>query len=79
MRKLASSDRAAVGGGYARRTAMLWVLWFGMVFSNYGIFTWLPQILAQEGYGLVRSFEFVLIITLAQVPVPDRNCGYEQE
>lgn len=55
-------------GAYARRTAMLWVLWFGMVFSYYGIFTWLPQILATSGYGLVRSFEFVLLITLAQVP-----------
>ena len=54
---------------YARRTAMLWILWFGMVFSYYGIFTWLPQILATSaGYGLVRSFEFVLIITLAQIP-----------
>jgi putative MFS transporter len=54
---------------YARRTAMLWVLWFGMVFSYYGIFTWLPQILATSaGYGLVRSFEFVLLITLAQIP-----------
>ena len=56
-------------GPYARRTAMLWVLWFGLVFSYYGIFTWLPQILATSaGYGLVRSFEFVLLITLAQIP-----------
>ena len=54
---------------YAKRTAMLWVLWFGMVFSYYGIFTWLPQILATSaGYGLVRSFEFVLLITIAQIP-----------
>lgn len=53
---------------YARRTAMLWVLWFGMVFSYYGIFTWLPQILATSGYSLVRSFEYVLLITLAQIP-----------
>ncbi len=72
-------DVSSSGGGtglgllwsapYARRTAMLWVLWFGMVFSYYGIFTWLPQILATSaGYGLVRSFEFVLLITLAQIP-----------
>lgn len=54
--------------GYARRTAMLWILWFGMVFSYYGIFTWLPQILASSGQGLARSFGFVLLITLAQVP-----------
>ena len=70
-----SSFRGGTGLGllwsapYARRTAMLWVLWFGMVFSYYGIFTWLPQILATSaGYGLVRSFEFVLLITLAQIP-----------
>ena len=60
--------RALWSGSYARRTAMLWVLWFGMVFSYYGIFTWLPQILVSSGYDLVRSFEFVLLITLAQVP-----------
>lgn len=53
---------------YSRRTSMLWVLWFGMVFSYYGIFTWLPQILATQGYSLVRSFQFVLLITLAQIP-----------
>jgi putative MFS transporter len=60
--------RALWSGDYTRRTAMLWVLWFGMVFSYYGIFTWLPQILATAGYDLVRSFGFVLLITLAQVP-----------
>ena len=54
--------------GYAKRTTMLWILWFGMVFSYYGIFTWLPQILVSLGYDLVRSFGFVLLITLAQVP-----------
>ena len=54
---------------YGRRTVMLWLLWFGMVFSYYGIFTWLPQILTREqGYGLQTSFGFVLLITLAQVP-----------
>lgn len=60
--------RALWSGAYARRTLMLWVLWFGMVFSYYGIFTWLPQILASSGRDLVSSFGFVLLITLAQVP-----------
>lgn len=60
--------RALWSGAYARRTAMLWVLWFGMVFSYYGIFTWLPQILATSGRGIAGSFGFVLLITLAQVP-----------
>lgn len=61
--------RALWSSVYARRTAMLWILWFGMVFSYYGIFTWLPQILAAEqGYSIAQSFLFVLIITVAQVP-----------
>ncbi len=60
--------RALWSGAYARRTFMLWVLWFGMVFSYYGIFTWLPQILASSGRGIATSFGFVLLITLAQVP-----------
>lgn len=60
--------RGLWSGAYARRTLMLWVLWFGMVFSYYGIFTWLPQILAGSGRDLVSTFGFVLLITLAQVP-----------
>jgi len=52
---------------FARRTAMLWILWFGIVFSYYGIFTWLPSILSAQ-YPLVKTFEFNLIITLAQIP-----------
>jgi putative MFS transporter len=60
--------RTLWSGAYARRTLMLWVLWFGMVFSYYGIFTWLPQILASSGRDLVSTFGYVLLITLAQVP-----------
>jgi len=56
------------GGPYRRRTVMLWVLWFGMVFSYYGIFTWLPGVLVDEGHGLARGFGFALLITIAQVP-----------
>jgi putative MFS transporter len=64
----ASGLGALWAGGYARRTTMLWVLWFGMVFSYYGIFTWLPQILVTAGYEVASSFGFVLLITLAQIP-----------
>jgi MFS transporter, putative metabolite:H+ symporter len=63
-----SGLRALWTGAYRRRTFMLWVLWFGMVFSYYGIFTWLPQILASSGRDLVSTFGYVLLITLAQVP-----------
>lgn len=29
-------------GKYLARTIMLWIVWFGIVYSYYGIFTWLP-------------------------------------
>ena len=52
----------------ARRTVMLWLLWFTMAYSYYGIFTWLPTLLAGQGLPLATSFKFTLIITLAQIP-----------
>jgi putative MFS transporter len=55
-------------GKYARRTVMLWILWFAMVYSYYGIFTWLPTLLVSSGHQMLKSFEYVLIITLAQIP-----------
>lgn len=55
-------------GSYARRTAMLWFLWFGIVYSYYGIFTWLPSLMVKEGYTELRTFEYVLVMTLAQLP-----------
>jgi putative MFS transporter len=54
-------------GILGKRTFMLWILWFGMVFSYYGIFTWLPNILASN-FQLLRGLEYNLIITLAQIP-----------
>lgn len=53
---------------YRQRTIMLWILWFGLVFGYYGIFIWLPTLLVREGYSMVNSFGYVVIITLAQIP-----------
>lgn len=53
---------------YAGRTAALWVTWFGVNFAYYGAFIWMPTLLVQAGFPLVRSFEFTLIITVAQLP-----------
>ena len=55
-------------GRYVRRTAMLWILWFGVVLTYYGIFLWIPSILATRGLSEVRSNEFFFLSTLAQVP-----------
>jgi MFS transporter, putative metabolite:H+ symporter len=60
--------RDLFGRNLARRTVMLWLLWFTMAYSYYGIFTWLPTLLAGQGLTLATSFKFTLIITLAQIP-----------
>jgi putative MFS transporter len=53
---------------YARRTAMLWILWFGIVFTYYGIFLYVPSLLAARGLSEVRSNEFFFLSTIAQIP-----------
>src|SRR5438128_10688 len=53
---------------YARRTVMLWILWFGITLTYYGIFTFLPSLLAGRGLTVVRSNEYFFISSLAQVP-----------
>lgn len=53
---------------YLARTIMLWVVWFGIVYSYYGIFTWLPAIVYKQGFAFVKTFEYVLLITFAQLP-----------
>ena len=54
--------------GLARRTLALWTVWFCLNLAYYGAFTWIPSLLVEQGYSLVRSFGFTLIITLAQLP-----------
>ncbi|WP_380173486.1 MFS transporter [Kineococcus sp. DHX-1] len=54
--------------GLRRRTAGLWLVWFFVNFSYYGAFTWIPSLLVADGFTLVRSLEFTLLITLAQLP-----------
>jgi len=51
-----------------RRTLFLALAWFALNAGYYGAFIWLPSLLVAQGYGLVRSLEYVLLITLAQIP-----------
>lgn len=53
---------------YLSETAMLWILWFCVVFSYYGMFLWLPSVMVIKGFSLIKSFQYVLIMTLAQLP-----------
>lgn len=54
-------------GEYRKATIMLWILWFCVVFSYYGMFLWLPSVMVLKGFSLIKSFQYVLIMTLAQL------------
>ncbi|GAA4726923.1 MFS transporter [Brevibacillus fulvus] len=53
---------------YLRATVVLAILWFSVVFSYYGMFLWLPTVMVLKGYSLIKSFQYVLIMTIAQLP-----------
>ncbi|MGY1618264.1 MFS transporter [Geodermatophilus sp. SYSU D00691] len=60
--------RGLWAAGTRVRTAALWVVWFSINFAYYGAFIWLPTLLVEAGFSLVRSFGYTLVITLAQLP-----------
>lgn len=74
--KLQQKEKTTVFGGiaklfskdHARQTIVLWVLWFCVVFSYYGMFLWLPSVMIMKGFSMIKSFQYVLIMTLAQLP-----------
>ena len=53
---------------HRKQTMTLWILWFCVVFSYYGMFLWLPSVMVAQGHSMIKSFEYVLIMTLAQLP-----------
>lgn len=63
-----ASKSSIWASGYRTRTAALWAVWFCINLSYYGAFIWLPSLLFADGFTLVKSFQYTLIITLAQIP-----------
>jgi putative MFS transporter len=51
-----------------RRTLMLWIVWFGIVFTDYGIFLYVPTLLVARGVSDVSSNGFFFLSTIAQLP-----------
>lgn len=47
--------RAVWSTDYRRATVMLWILWFCVVFSYYGMFLWLPSVVMLKGFSLVKA------------------------
>ncbi|GAA4286266.1 MFS transporter [Georgenia daeguensis] len=56
------------GRALRTRTTGLWLVWFFLNFAYYGAFVWLPTLLVASGFDLVKSFEYTVIITAAQLP-----------
>lgn len=53
---------------YSSQTLVLWAAWFLLAFGYYGAFLWLPSMVAARGYGMVKTFEYTLAMSLAQLP-----------
>lgn len=51
-----------------RRSVMVLMAWFLVSISYYGVFTWMPARLAEEGFGYVRGYGFLVLVALAQIP-----------
>lgn len=67
-RSIFQNMRDLLAKPYRKQTLVLWVLWFAVVFSYYGMFLWLPSVMTGKGFDLITSFKYVLIMTLAQLP-----------
>jgi putative MFS transporter len=66
--KQSSEWRATLKSEFKPWTITLWIAWFMVMFSYYGMFMWLPSILIDKGYGVVSSFGYTTIIVVAQLP-----------
>ena len=53
---------------YIRRTMMLWILWFCLMFGYWGLNTWLPTLLKNMGYSTFASIGYVLVMNLVWIP-----------
>ncbi|MGO9315861.1 MAG: MFS transporter [Syntrophobacteraceae bacterium] len=53
---------------FLRRTVCLWIMWFGLNFGYYGFVIWIPTLMVGKGFLLIKSLQYTLIMTLAQLP-----------
>ncbi|GEO74736.1 transport protein [Levilactobacillus namurensis DSM 19117] len=62
------SYKAVWQPAYRKQTLVLSLLWFIVMLTYYGMFLWLPSILVLRGFTIIHSFNYTLLITLAQLP-----------
>jgi len=51
-----------------QRSVTIFAAWFLVSISYYGIFAWMPNQLATQGFGFVKGYDFVVWLALAQIP-----------
>ena len=72
LQRIAPSAHVGLGtlfsGIYARRTMMLWTLWFFALLGFYGLTTWLGALLQARGFPVTKSVFYTILISLAGVP-----------
>lgn len=68
LRSISTNIKDVWSKKYRKPTFMLWIVWFTVVFSYYGMFLWLPSVMVLKGFTMIQSFGYVLIMTLAQLP-----------
>lgn len=54
--------------GYAKRTVMIWSLWFFALLGYYGLTTWLGTLLQQKGFEVTKSVFYTVTISLGGIP-----------
>ncbi|MGY2844977.1 putative MFS transporter [Bradyrhizobium sp. USDA 4509] len=60
--------RTLFSGIYAKRTTMLWTLWFFALLGFYGLTTWLGALLQAKGFPITKSVFYTILISLAGIP-----------
>lgn len=60
--------RALLSARFAKITVMLWLAWLAQYGVLYTFLTVVPTLLAIDGYSIVKSFEFSVIIYSAFIP-----------
>jgi MFS transporter, putative metabolite:H+ symporter len=50
------------------RTLLLGVIWLGLSFGYYGVFTWLRPIFVGQGLGVLATYWFLIVLAAAQLP-----------
>jgi putative MFS transporter len=53
---------------YRRRTIMLWLVWFCILFGYYGLTTWIGKLLTDSGFDVTKSIGFILLMALWGIP-----------